>query len=203
LARPLDNPLINDWLVGIRERQGMRVVTKWGATPVLQTLLQTGGRVAFIADQNAGDTGMFVPFFGRLASTYKSIGLLAMRYEVPIVAGIARRVGGRFDYELSAPDVIWPQDWADQPDPLFYITARFSRAIEQLIRISPDQYIWHHRRWRSRPAHERRGKPMPGRLVAKLESLPWMTEAELERVVGHSNEAARRVALGGSLPGYP
>jgi len=49
LARPLDNPLINDWVMGIREARGMRIITKWGAIPALQKVLRNGGRAAFIA----------------------------------------------------------------------------------------------------------------------------------------------------------
>ncbi|UCD75753.1 MAG: lysophospholipid acyltransferase family protein [Phycisphaerales bacterium] len=191
LARPLDNPLIDRWLLGIRQARGLRVITKWGATPILQESLLSGGQLGFIADQNAGDGGLFVPFFGRLASSYKSIGLLAMRYNVPIIAGHARRLDSSFRYELSAIDCITPEDWADQPDPLFYITARYNRAIEQMIRLAPEQYLWLHRRWKSRPRHEREGRPVPNRLIARLESLPWMTQEELDRIIHHSEESAR------------
>ncbi len=194
LARPIDNPLLNDWLLGVREARGMRIITKWGAIPVLQTVLRTNGRAGFIADQDAGEQGLFVPFFGRLASSYKAIGLLALRYNVPIMGGFARRIGDRFEYELSTLDIIRPQDWADHPDPLFYITARYTRAIENAIRQAPDQYLWAYRRWKSRPRHERTGRPMPSRLIAKLESLPWLTPHEVQRIVDRSNQAARRQA---------
>ncbi len=191
LARPLDNPLLNRWVMGIREERGMRIITKWGATPVLQNILSSGGWVAFIADQNAGDQGLFVPFFGRLASSYKSIGLLAMRYNIPIVAGVARRLDGQFRYELSCADFITPDDWADHDDPLFYITARFNRAMEQMIRVAPEQYLWVHRRWKSRPRHERLGRSVPPRLVAKLRSLPWLNDDEVDLIIDRSNELAR------------
>ena len=105
-----------------------------------------------------------------------------MRYNVPIAAGAAIRVRGRFFYELIATDVIEPEDWADHPDPLFYITARYARAIELMIRAGPDQYLWVHRRWKSRPRHERLGKPMPKRMIEKLESLPWLTPDDVERI---------------------
>ncbi|MHC4989761.1 MAG: lysophospholipid acyltransferase family protein [Planctomycetota bacterium] len=190
LARPLDNRFINRWLLEVREARGMRILTKWGATPVVEQVLRDGDRIGFIADQNAGEGGLFVPFFGRLASSYKSIGLLAMRHEVPVIAGTARRCNGGLQYEVSCCDYIAPGDWADQPDPLFYITARFNRAIERMIRESPEQYLWLHRRWKSRPRHERLGKPMPARLIEKLQSLPWMTEAELDRIVEQSNREA-------------
>ncbi len=125
---------------------------------------------------------MFVPFFGRLASAYKSIGLLAMQQEVPIICGYAHRLGPRFEYEIGASDIIEPGDWQNQPDPLYYITARYSRAIEQMIRRQPAQYLWMHRRWKSRPRHERQGKPMPSGLRKNLESLPWMDEAQMQQL---------------------
>ena len=86
---------------------------------------------------------------------------------------------------MYTTDVIWPDDWADQPDPLFYITARFNRAIEHMVRNAPEQYLWLHRRWKSRPKHEREGQPMPRRLIEKLEQLPWMTQEELNRIVAY------------------
>lgn len=182
LARPLDNPWLDAWIRAVREARGLRILAKFGATSEVQRIVESGGRVGFIADQNAGDDGLFVPFFGRLASSYKSIGLLAMRYELPVVTGIARRRGDGFDYELECVDVMRPGDWAAAPDPLFYITARFNRAIEAGVRSRPEQYLWVHRRWKSRPQHEREGKPMPPRLRERLRALPWMTDAELARL---------------------
>ncbi|MSR19041.1 MAG: hypothetical protein EXS00_07750 [Phycisphaerales bacterium] len=179
LARPLDNPWLDEWIVRTREARGLKVLTKWGATSEVQRIIEARGRVAFIADQNAGDDGLFVPFFGRLASSYKSIGLLAMRYEVPIVVGLAQRLCGQFRYRVSCVDVIKPQDWVDQADPLFYITARYNRGIETAVRQAPEQYLWIHRRWKSRPPWERKGEPLPARFRHRLETLPWMTQADV------------------------
>lgn len=175
IARPIDNPLVNDWLLRIRQQRGLRIITKWNATDRMLHVLSNGGALGFIADQNAGEKGMFVPFFGRLASTYKSIGLLALRKKVPVVCGYARRFGQDYHYELGTVDIIYPHEWADKPDPLFYITARYMRAIETMVRQCPEQYLWMHRRWKSRPVFEKKGKPMPDSLRENLESLPWMT----------------------------
>jgi KDO2-lipid IV(A) lauroyltransferase len=182
IARPLDNHLINHWLMSKRQANSLRIITKWNATERMVRVLDDGGTLGFIADQNAGDKGLFVPFFGRLASTYKSIGLLALNRQLPVVCGYAQRVGPGFRYEMGCQDIIWPQDWANQRDPLFYITARYSRALELMIRRFPEQYLWMHRRWKSRPRHERRGKPMPHALQRNLEELPWMDQDQLDRL---------------------
>ncbi len=189
LARPLDNVLINNWVLDIRQKYGLQIITKWGSVPILQEIIEAKSNVGFIADQNAGDRGMFVPFFGRLASSYKSIGLLAMRYKIPIAAVHAKRVHGQFKYEIVTTDFITPEDWSTQPDPLYYITARYNRAIEQMIRNAPEQYLWLHRRWKSRPKFELNNEPMPQKLYGQLKSLPWMTNEELQSLCScyHSN----------------
>lgn len=183
IARPIDNRLINDWLLGIRESHGMRIITKWDATGRMLDVIGRGGALGFIADQNAGDKGMFVPFFGRLASSYKSIGLLAIKEEVPIVCGYAHRVGPGFHYELGVADVIHPEDWQGRADPLYYVTARYARAIETMVRMRPQQYLWMHRRWKSRPRHERQGTEMPKALRQNLEALPWMDQQQMDRLL--------------------
>lgn len=190
LARPLDNPLLNKWLLGIREAWGLKVLTKWGATPIMQKILEDGGRLGFIADQNAGDSGLFVPFFGRLASAYKSIGLLAMKYDTPIVVAMARRTGKKLHYEFVLGDIIEPEDWKDQDDPLYYLTARYTRGLEKLIAECPEQYLWIHRRWKSRPKHVRLGKPMPSALTAKIQDLPWLSSSDANAIVDRSNAEA-------------
>jgi KDO2-lipid IV(A) lauroyltransferase len=182
VARPLDNALLNDWVLGVREKHGLKIVTKWGGVPILQELIEQNTSIGFIADQNAGGRGIQVPFFGRLASTYKSIGLLAMRYNIPIVAVHAKRVSTSLEYEVSITDFIEPSEWEAQLDPLYYITARYTKAIEQMIRNAPEQYLWLHRRWKTRPKFELEGKPMPKKLTKQLESLPWMTENELKNL---------------------
>jgi KDO2-lipid IV(A) lauroyltransferase len=111
------------------------------------------------------------------------------------------RLGEGFRYALDVVDTIEPADWQDQPDPLFYITARYNRAIETMVRAAPDQYLWVHRRWKSRPRHEREGRPFPPRLLKHLRELPWMTDDEADRIVaasaGASSTAADAVSGGG------
>lgn len=201
LYRPLDVKPLNDWLTQTRAKQGIDLVDKFGAAKRLPKLLEAGESVAFIADQNAGDRGLFVPFFNRLSAAYKTIGVLAMRYRTPIVCGAARRLSGgldgatadhpqRFRYRVDITDVIRPEDWDGQPDPLFYITARYRRAIELMVRAAPEQYLWMHRYWKSRPRHERLGKPFPDRLREKILALPWMTEGDLAQIEARSEADA-------------
>ncbi|MBI5722832.1 MAG: lysophospholipid acyltransferase family protein [Planctomycetes bacterium] len=154
VARPLDNPYLNNYVLGVRERNGLDILFKKGATQTMDEIIENKGVVGFIPDQDAGRRGIFVNFFGRLASTYKSLGLLAIRHNVPIVIGSARRLDEIYHFELYIQRVIHPHEWADKPDPLRWVTQEWNTAFEQVIRTAPEQYLWLHRRWKHRPPGE-------------------------------------------------
>lgn len=154
VARPLDNRYISQWVFGVRASMGQRIIAKKGATEDVIDEMERNSAVGFVADQNAGSKGLFVDFFGRKASTYKSIGLLAMQFEVPVVIGYSRRIDDQFKFAVGAQDIIYPDDWKHQDDPLRYITQRYTKALEDVVRKDPGQYWWVHRRWKTRPKGE-------------------------------------------------
>jgi len=200
LYRPLDLKPLDHWVRRTRERRGLTLMDKFGALRRLPPMVGAGIPIGFVADQNGGDRGVFVPFFNRLTSTYKSIGLLALQFRTRILCAMARRLPpeerepGSFGYRVEVSDVFGPQDWACHPDPLFYLTARYRRAIERMVRAVPDQYLWMHRIWRSRPRHERHQRPFPAALAEKIRLLPWITDADLDAIKAHSIRDARTLA---------
>lgn len=151
IARPLDNKYISKYLYGLRERVGQKIIDKKGAARLMPQITATGATLCFIADQDAGRKGVFVDFFGRKASTYKSIGLLAITNNIPIGVGYSRRIDNRFFFEIGVNRIIMPEEWADKEDPLTWITQEYTNAIEQFIREEPTQYWWLHRRWKTQP----------------------------------------------------
>ncbi len=151
IARPLDNKFINRYLYDVRRRKGQKIIDKKGASELMSNTTLRGATLGFIADQDAGKKGVFVDFFGRKASTYKSIGLLAISNNVPIVVGYSRRIDNRFYFEMGVNRIIFPEEWADKDDPLTWVTAEYTKAIEQFIREDPSQYWWLHRRWKHQP----------------------------------------------------
>ncbi|NOS99812.1 MAG: lysophospholipid acyltransferase family protein [Phycisphaerales bacterium] len=155
VMRPLDNVYLNRFLVATRGARGLKLLDKFGATTEAEDVLRRGGALGFVADQDAGRKGVFVDFFGRPASTYKSIALLAMTCDVPIVVGYARRIGDGFHYDLGVERIIQPEEWRGRDDPLTWITQEYTRAIESFVRAAPEQYLWLHRRWKTRPRNER------------------------------------------------
>ena len=155
IARPLDNKFINKYLYDVRRRAGQKIIDKKGAAELMGNISSTGAALCFIADQDAGKKGVFVDFFGRKASTYKSIGLIAITNNVPIGVGYSRRVDNRFYFEIGVNRIIFPEEWATKNDPLRWVTEEYTRAIEKFVRQDPSQYWWLHRRWRHQPRKEK------------------------------------------------
>jgi len=155
VARRLDNPYVDRYVMGVREARGMTVLDKRGASARLEGILCARGNVCFVADQDAGRKGAFVDFFGRKASTYKAVALMAMRHRAPVIVGYGRRLDEEYHFEIGIGRVIHPHEWADKDNPMLWITQEYTRALEEVIRTAPEQYLWVHRRWKHRP----RGEP--------------------------------------------
>src|SRR5262249_44771693 len=104
-----------------------------------------------VGDQDAGPRGLFVNFFDRPASTFKSIALLSLEYQAPIVVVGAARIAQPMQYRFYFEDMILPEDYATRPDAAQAITQRYTDALERMVRRSPEQYFWLHRRWKHQP----------------------------------------------------
>jgi KDO2-lipid IV(A) lauroyltransferase len=164
VARALDNPYLDRFLREFRERTGQKMIPKTGGYDEMLDTLRKGGVLSFLADQDAGQNGLYVDFFGRPASTHKAIALLAIEHNAPVVVGYARRIGPGFRYEVGCPQIIDPADLADSADAVRELTQRFTTAIEQVVRRDPQQYLWLHRRWKHQP--KKRGKKVTGETTA-------------------------------------
>ncbi len=156
IARPIDNPYIDQFLRSFREQRRQKILTKKGEMGRIEEVLSQGGLVGTLADQDAGPRGPFVSFFGRPASTHKAIALLALEHRALILVAGAARVAEPCFYHALVEDIIAPEDYAGRPDAVRAITQRFTTALERLVRRYPDQYFWLHRRWKHQPAIPRR-----------------------------------------------
>ncbi len=160
LLRPIENPVVQDALNEARATAGIHVITKWGGLREGIHVLRRGEVLAMLVDQDARDQGVFVPFFGREASTLKSPALLSLRTGAPIVPFAAiRRPEGGFLLEIGEGFVA--EGSADQEADLERATARFTSTIEGWIRRHPEQWLWIHRRWKTQRPKGPAATPQP------------------------------------------
>jgi Kdo2-lipid IVA lauroyltransferase/acyltransferase len=151
VARELDNPHLERFLKQFRQKTGQKILAKKGDFDQMQSLLENGAIIATLADQDAGPRGLFVDYFGRPASTFKSIALLSVEFNVPILVIGVPKVAEPMQYHIEAIDLIDPADFGDRADAVKAITQRYTSAIESIVRRHPDQYFWLHRRWKHQP----------------------------------------------------
>jgi KDO2-lipid IV(A) lauroyltransferase len=152
IARVLDNPYLERFLLKFREGTGQTIIAKKDDFDRLQDVMRNGGKVATLGDQDAGPRGVFVPFFGRPASTHKAVALMAIEFDAKMVVIGVPRLAEPMNYAIVCEDEIDPRDYAGRSDAVKAITERYTSAIERLVRRHPEQYFWLHRRWKSQPA---------------------------------------------------
>jgi KDO2-lipid IV(A) lauroyltransferase len=108
-----------------------------------------------LIDQNQRQGGVFVPFFGKLASTVPSPATIALKYNVPVLAGYSYRIGNELKHCFHCDPPFELIRTGDYRADVVANTAMFTRRIEDIVRAHPDQWFWLHSRWRKRPPEEK------------------------------------------------
>jgi KDO2-lipid IV(A) lauroyltransferase len=155
VIRRLDNRLLDDFVNGIRCLHGNRVLHKDDFARSLLTAMRAGETVGILMDTNmTPPQGVFVPFFGRLACTASGLARVALRSGAAVLPGFMVWEPAERKYVLHfGPELIFAHT-ADPEAGVLAATALCNQVLEAWIRRYPDQWLWIHRRWKTRPAGE-------------------------------------------------
>jgi KDO2-lipid IV(A) lauroyltransferase len=156
IARALDNPRLEKDLFRFRTRLGSEVINKFGASrPILQALSRNE-IVAILIDQNVlRSQAVFVDFFGKSAATTPGLAAFHLKTGAPLVPlFVDQAPGGRYRVRILPP-LEFPSSGRRDEDVL-KITQICTKMIEHEIGRSPEQWLWVHKRWNTRPAEEER-----------------------------------------------
>jgi KDO2-lipid IV(A) lauroyltransferase len=154
VARPLDNPLLDDRLCAFRRAAGNMVIYKRHALAQILKRIRDGGAIAMLIDQNVqAKDGIFVDFFGRPAATTTVAAALVLKTGCVVVPSRAViRADGRYRLAYDAPLTF--EATGDRRADVQRITQDLTKRIEQWVRETPEQWLWIHRRWKTRPPDE-------------------------------------------------
>jgi KDO2-lipid IV(A) lauroyltransferase len=147
VVRPLDNPLIDRMVERRRGLSGNRLLSKRDmARPILKALAANEA-VGILIDQNSSpDSGVFVDFFGTPACSGTGFAKLAARSGAAVIPGFALWSAKERRYVLRFyPPVPMSGDATRD-------TQTLQRMLEEIVRAHPGQWLWIHRRWKTRPA---------------------------------------------------
>lgn len=146
IAKRAANPLFYQHILDARARLGIRVIDMRGASQHALRSLREGRGLAIVADQHARRMGVAVPFFGRPTSMLRAPAVMALRTGAPMYICLpARLPDGRYESVLERIDTT---PTGDLEADVARITASWAAHLEAGVRQHPDQYLWHHRRWR-------------------------------------------------------
>ena len=149
--RKMKNPFIDRFLRKRRARFGQTMVERRGALRPLLRILRQRGYTAFLVDQHVRRNPLWVPFFGRLASTTPGPAMLALTTGAPIICGCGVRLPGTYRFEMTFAEPIRPVSTGDRRADVQRITEKISHTLEEFVRKTPEQWLWMHRRWHNPP----------------------------------------------------
>lgn len=146
VVRPLDNPLLDHFVLQRRTGSGNRVIGKKDLLRGVLKALAANEAVGILIDQNAGlDDGVFIDFFGVPASANSGFVKLAHRTGAAVIPGFALWDSATSRYRLKFLPVV------EMTGDVAADTQRLHSILESVIREYPDQWLWIHRRWKTRP----------------------------------------------------
>jgi KDO2-lipid IV(A) lauroyltransferase len=150
--RRIKNPLVDKAIARVRGGAGTPSIAKKAAARAALTVLKSKGMLASPVDQNqTARYGVFVDFFGRPASTISGVARLAMRTGAVMFPVFLVRQGESERHRLLVLPEIEVSNTGDRDTDVRETTQRCVRAVEEMIRRYPEQWIWFHKRWRTRP----------------------------------------------------
>ncbi len=153
LVRPLDNPKVEEMIEAVRTRFGNRAIDKQSAARQALRVLREGGTLGILSDLNTQTReGVFVPFFGKLACTTAGIATLALKTDAVVIPTCAVWNKERRRYFFHGDPPVELVRTGDQQKDVEVNTANFAAAVERMVRLYPDQWLWIHKRWKTRPA---------------------------------------------------
>jgi len=156
LVRPLDNERVDQLISRYRCLSGNQPIDKNNSARSMLKVLKDGGTVGILMDQNtSSEEGVFVDFFGIPACTSTGLARIALRTDAAVVPGFLHWDSRMRKYRLCLHPAIEVVRSGDEEKDIVENTARFTRAIEDFARTHPDQWLWVHKRWKTRPAGEK------------------------------------------------
>ena len=156
LVRPVANRRVDELVDGYRCLSGNEPIEKNRSARAILKVLDAGGTVGILSDHNTSlDEGVFVNFFGVPASTTSGLARIALHTNAAVVPGFLCWDEGTAKYRLQFGPAVELVRSGDNEADVRENTARFTRVIEDYVRAHPDQWLWVHKRWKTRPPGEK------------------------------------------------
>lgn len=151
IYKKIRNPFIDSWIKKLRENNGIVLVSTEDSNRCIK-LLKDGYWIGFGSDQNAGRAGIFVNFFNRPASTYQGPVLMAyLTNSKMLLYSVVCGEKGKVIVRVKNLGFVDKKKFSSRDEAIRHYTEVWTKALEEEVKLFPDQYFWVHRRWRTKP----------------------------------------------------
>ena len=151
VVRRQNNVLVDQWMERMRRQHGVLTTDSgFGLREILRTLRQ-GRCLGLMSDQDNGDRGIFVRFFGEWASAPTGPAVISMKTGAPLVPLMAHRLNSGRPHHFEIHPPLYPDQFEDSPEGRQAMTQAYTDILEAWIRQRPEQWFWLHRRWKTQP----------------------------------------------------
>ncbi|MCF7809903.1 lysophospholipid acyltransferase family protein [bacterium] len=144
------NQFVDEWMDRMRTKGGIKTANRKDAVKATLKVLKNNEVVAIMCDQDAGRAGIFTVFFGQPASTPRGPALFHLKTGAPIVFSSSMR-GKDGKYYVVFEEMVFDELAGNRDTDELMIMQKITDRLEQEIRAFPDQWLWLHRRWKTKP----------------------------------------------------
>ncbi|MBI4852181.1 MAG: lysophospholipid acyltransferase family protein [Acidobacteria bacterium] len=155
LVRQIDNPYIDRLVDYYRSCKGNKAIDKNNSVKAILSALKRGEAVGILIDLNTvRNQGVFCDFFGIPACSTTGLATLALRTRAAVVPGFLLWDEALGKHKLHFEPEVELIITGDQKEDIYQNTAQFNKVVEKIVKLYPDQWMWVHRRWKTRPEGE-------------------------------------------------
>jgi KDO2-lipid IV(A) lauroyltransferase len=168
IARIMDNPWLERLIRSFRESSGQFILPKDGSAARIQQVLAAGKTLMMLGDQHAGTKGVWVDFLGRPAACHKALALFTLSSAAPMIVLYCRRTDRPLHFEIDILGIADPREGLGELADVRSLTQWYNDCLARIIRDSPEQYWWVHRRWKDKPVRQTSRQTSQPASVAKV-----------------------------------
>ena len=155
------NGLVDAYINGMRSIHGIELYNRRSAVKGVLKSMKRGGYVCWLSDQDAGDSGVVIDFFGHPASTPRGAAAFSVKLGVPVVPAVLVREGKGPDHRLVTGKPVYPDRNLSPEEAEKEVTQKYTTQLEQMIIRNPELYWWAHRRWKTTGMYGNRKREAP------------------------------------------
>ena len=151
IAKHLKNPFVDRFLTRLREEGRQKIIFTENASREIIRVLRNNKLLGILVDQNARENNIFVDFFGQKAATTRSVATISLKMGAPIIMSFLRRTDKKYKFKITLSKPIQIERTGNLEKDILSLTQRYTTIIESRISEHPHEWLWMHRRWKTKP----------------------------------------------------